>query len=92
MGKYAINAAEKPPFRGLKRPYSANNLLAVSSISITLKVYPEVHSQMRKHQLRMWLSRINERTAQMRKHQLRMWLSRLNERTAFIRQKPSASN
>ena len=63
MGKYAINAAEKPPFRGLKRPYSANNLLAVSSISITLKVYPEVHSQMRKHQLRMWLSCLNERTA-----------------------------
>ena len=40
--RVAINAAEKPPFRGLKRPYSANNLLAVSSISITLKVYPEV--------------------------------------------------
>ena len=63
MGKYAINAAEKPPFRGLKRPYSANNLLAVSSISITLKVYPEVQSQMRKHQPRMCLSCLNKKIA-----------------------------
>ena len=62
MGKYAINSAKKPLFSGLNRPYSANNLLAISSILIALnlvlissKGYPEIQSQMKKHQPRMWL-------------------------------------
>ena len=52
MGKCAINGAKNPLFSGLNRPYSGNIFLAISKISIALEFYPEIQSQMKKHQPR----------------------------------------
>ena len=66
MGKFAINGAKFPLFSGLNWPYSANNLLAISSILIALnlvlissKGYHEIEPQIKKHQPRMQLVCLN---------------------------------
>ena len=61
MEKCAINGAKNPLFSGLNKPYSANNLSAVSSILIALQVYPEIQSQMRKYHPRMWMFLSNKK-------------------------------
>ena len=80
VGSCAINGSKNPLFSGLNKPYSANNLLAISSILIALnlelisqKGYPEIKFQTEKHQPRTWLSC-------------------LNRQKSIITQKPSASN